>query len=134
MEKLKDLNRKIMKNRYGMDIFSRDMLYLNIGIIIINLFLRSKILNIIQSVILVIILYRMFSKKYSKRYNENRLYTNLKYDITKKYKRQIRKIKDFRKYKYFDCPSCNQTLRVPRKHGEITITCSRCKHKFDAKS
>lgn len=35
-----------------------------------------------------------------------------------------------RKYKIFKCPNCSQKLRVPRKQGNITITCKRCGTEF----
>lgn len=36
-------------------------------------------------------------------------------------------------HKYFLCPNCKQTVRVPRGRGQITITCPKCKQKFDKK-
>ncbi len=46
----------------------------------------------------------------------------------------IKKNREDHEHKYFLCPECKQTVRVPRGHGKITITCPKCSHKFDKKS
>ncbi|WP_262360849.1 hypothetical protein [Gorillibacterium timonense] len=37
-------------------------------------------------------------------------------------------------HRYYRCPSCNQTLRVPKGKGKLSITCSRCQTSFVRKS
>ena len=37
-------------------------------------------------------------------------------------------------YKFFTCPSCRTTLRVPRGHGKIKIVCRKCGNSFIGKS
>ena len=37
-------------------------------------------------------------------------------------------------YKFFTCPSCKTTLRVPRGHGKIKIVCRKCGSSFTGKS
>ena len=37
-------------------------------------------------------------------------------------------------YKFFTCPSCKTTLRVPRGKGKIEIVCRRCGSRFSGKS
>ena len=39
-----------------------------------------------------------------------------------------------RKHRYFTCPRCHQTVRVPRGKGKIAITCPKCKEKFTKKT
>lgn len=39
-----------------------------------------------------------------------------------------------RKSRYFCCPKCSQTVRVPRGRGKICIRCPRCNEKFVKKS
>mgnify|MGYP004666140193 len=43
------------------------------------------------------------------------------------------RVKD-RKNRYFLCPRCRQTVRVPRGKGKIMITCPKCKEKFQRKT
>lgn len=134
MNQLKSIFTKFMQGRYGADILARDMLYLALGLMIINLIVRSTILSTIALVILVIGYLRMFSKNHSARYNENRRYTNIRYTITDKISKRFRRVKDSKKYKYLKCPQCSQQLRVPRGKKQIVVTCPKCKSKFDAKS
>ena len=37
-------------------------------------------------------------------------------------------------YKFFTCPSCRTTLRVPRGHGKIKIVCTKCGNSFTGKT
>lgn len=134
MNRITQTVRKFMQGRYGMDILSRDLMWLTLFLVLINLFFKSTLLSMIPLMIFIIIYYRMFSKKYTKRYNENRIYANQKLKFIKKTRHSWQRLKDFRKYKYFNCPQCKQTLRVPRGKKEITITCSRCQTKFDGRS
>ena len=43
-------------------------------------------------------------------------------------------LKNMRKYKYFKCPECHARLRLPRKVGEVTVTCGKCHHAFKQKA
>lgn len=125
---------QFMKGRYGPDLLSRDMSFLSLGIIILNLFLRNSILYFIGIALLILSYFRMFSKSYPKRYNENRIYANIRNNFLKKMKRTFNRIKDFPKYKYLKCPNCQKQLRVPRRKKEIVVTCPVCRTKFDAKT
>ena len=37
-------------------------------------------------------------------------------------------------YRYFKCPHCRQSIRVPRGRGRISITCPKCGTSFIKKS
>ncbi len=134
MNNFKQKFMNFMRGRYGVDILSRDLVWITLGIMILNMFLRNRILNYIPLITFVIIYARMFSKNYSKRYNENRIYTNFKAKFKNPFKNISKTIQNKKQYKVFKCPNCKQKLRVPRGKKEIVITCSRCKTKFDAKS
>ena len=43
------------------------------------------------------------------------------------------RLKD-RQHRYFACPKCRQTVRVPRGKGKISITCPKCREKFIRKT
>lgn len=134
MRKLQMKMQEFMKGRYGPDLLSRDMSFLSLGIIILNLFLRNTILYVLGLTLLLLSYLRMFSKTFPKRYNENRIYANIRNNFTKRIKRIFNRIKDFPKYKYFKCPSCQKQLRVPRGKKQIVVTCPVCRTKFDAKT
>jgi ribokinase len=66
--------------------------------------------------------FRSLSRNTYARYQENR-----------KFLQFFEKIKD-RDHRYFDCPRCRQTTRVPRGKGKIAITCPKCKERFIRKT
>ncbi len=141
MNQLKYKFMNFMRGRYGADALGRDMLWLSVGLMLLNLVIQNGILRFVPFVILLISYLRMFSKNITKRYNENRVYTNNKYKITKHFNKPLKSIKkgfkrilDLPKYKYIKCPSCAQTLRLPRGKKDITVTCPKCKSKFDART
>ena len=37
-------------------------------------------------------------------------------------------------YRFYKCPQCKQTVRVPKGRGKICITCPKCKTEFIKKS
>ncbi len=41
---------------------------------------------------------------------------------------------DKRYYKYYNCPNCNQKVRVPKGKGKIEITCPKCRTSFIRKT
>lgn len=141
MNSLKYKLMNFMRGRYGADVLGRDMLWLAVGIMVLNLFLKTSILRFIPFLILLLSYFRMFSKNISKRYNENRIYTNMKAryfgklgNPSQAIKRFVQRIVDLPRFKYIKCPSCSQKLRLPRGKKEIVVTCPKCKHKFDART
>ena len=39
-----------------------------------------------------------------------------------------------RENRYFHCPNCKQTVRVPRKRGKLNIRCPKCGERFTRKT
>lgn len=67
-------------------------------------------------------IFRTFSRNTYKRYRENRRYMHL-----------LERIRD-RQHRYYTCPRCRQSVRVPKGKGKIAIACPRCREKFVRKS
>jgi uncharacterized C2H2 Zn-finger protein len=42
--------------------------------------------------------------------------------------------RDRKLYRYFHCPECSQTVRVPKRKGKIRISCPRCGNAFVKKT
>ena len=76
---------RFMQGRYGVDELGRFMTGLSLVIIVLDMFTRSRVLNILFWVLFVLIYYRMFSKNWSKRQLENQRYLNLKYKVHSKW-------------------------------------------------
>ena len=85
-------------------------------------------------ILLGYIYFRMFSKNLTKRREENGKYLRVRYIIQAGLKIRREKWVQRKDYKFFTCPSCKTTLRVPRGHGKIKIVCRKCGNSFTGKS
>jgi uncharacterized paraquat-inducible protein A len=118
--------RRFMEGRYGNDKLNSAILGGALVMVILALFIRNPLINLIlhgvSYALMFWSIFRTLSRNTYKRYQENR--TFLKF---------VDRIRD-RDHRYFDCPKCRQTVRVPRGKGRIAITCPRCREKFVKKS
>lgn len=78
--------------------------------------------------------FRTFSRNVSKRYEENRRYLDMRYRVVVKWDRMKKRFAQRDTYRFFKCPNCRQTVRVPKGRGKICITCPKCKKEFIKKS
>lgn len=118
--------RNFMRGRYGGDKLNIALVWVSLGAYIIHLFIHSAGIKLLMVLVYYGLLgwaiFRMLSRNTYKRYEENR-----------KYLRFIERLKD-RQHRYYDCPRCRQTVRVPRGKGKISISCPKCKEKFIRKT
>lgn len=129
-----NLNMKLsrfMYGRYGTDRLNTFLMVFAVILSIAGMILSnfgnvcriiSLILTIFTYVILGFFLFRALSKNLNKRRKENRTFLNLTAFIWDRHNR------------YYHCPNCKQTVRVPRGHGKISIKCPKCSEKFVRKS
>ena len=117
---------KFMAGRYGTDKLNTCILVGGVILCIVGMFMpiaTVKLALILGAYGLMIwSIFRSFSRNTYKRYRENRRFLML-----------LDRFKD-REHRYFDCPKCRQSVRVPRKKGKIAITCPKCKEKFVRKT
>ena len=85
-------------------------------------------------ILLGYIYFRMFSKNLTKRREENGKYLRVRYSIQAGLKIRREKWVQRKDYKFFTCPSCKTTLRVPRGHGKIKIVCRKCGNTFTGRT
>ena len=117
--------RKFMKGRYGPDELYNFLFKLYIALVILNLFLNSIILFVIELLLIVFIFYRFFSKKIYVRSNENQRYLKLKKRIINIFKRNKNKDKN---HIYKKCYKCKTILKLPlpTKRGIKKAKCPKC--------
>lgn len=117
---------RMMMGRYGHDRLNVALLVVGLIMTVISMFVRVKLVVLVTTllsyVFLILALIRCFSRNTYKRYNENRRYLLL-----------VDRLKD-RSNRYYSCPKCRQTVRVPRGKGKIAITCPKCREKFIKKT
>jgi len=124
---------KLLKERYGTDELYRFMIIIVFILIIINLFIKSYIIELLGFIILVMSFLRIFSKNKDRRRKENNIYLSYKNKIIKYLDYQKRKYNDRNTHMYKKCPSCRQKIRLPLKKGKHKVKCPKCKNTFEVK-
>lgn len=123
---------KFMQGRYGPDELYKFLLYLYLILFIINNFLKSNILDIIELLIVIFMFYRFFSKKRYSRQKENQQYLKIKKSFTNTIQ-NIKRNYHNREYNiYKKCPKCKTILKLPlpNKRGIQHVKCPKCKTRF----
>lgn len=129
---------RFMIGRYGADELGKAM---NAGVLvclIISMFGAAlPVLSIfywIAIALMVYTCYRMLSKNVSKRYEENQKYLTARYRAVAKREARKKRWAQRDTYRFYKCPDCKQTVRVPKGRGKICITCPKCKREFIKRS
>lgn len=129
--------RKVMTGRYGVDEFSR---FLNM-VAMISLLLFVLVKNTISLIFwlmavgsLIWSYIRMFSRNTYKRRAENNAYLTIRYNLTRKLTGLKQRMQQKKYYRFYKCPRCGVTTRVPKGKGTIRITCPKCGEIFQRKS
>lgn len=125
--------RTFMIGRYGIDDLYKVLLIIYTILILINIFIRSKIIAVIEVLFIIIMLYRVLSKNIYQRRKENDMYLKVKNKILSTYNYNKKKYKDRNTYMYKKCPNCRQKIRLPLKKGKHTVKCPKCSNKFEVK-
>lgn len=139
--------RQFMQGRYGDDQLNKALRWFSVISVIVSVIVRiasgrSVGGRVIGAAFLVIgiaavalELYRMLSRDRSARNAENRWYmTKLRAPIVRKWTEIKKRREQSATHKFFKCPKCGQTVRVPRGKGRIRITCPKCGEVFEKKS
>ena len=134
MQKMKDGLRKFMAGRRGPDELTLTLLIAGLVLSMLSSILRFSPLYFVGLAGYVLAMYRMLSRNLTKRYAENAKFLSLRRNITSGIKQFFNRLKNMRKYKYYKCPQCHSRLRLPRKVGEVTVTCGKCHHVFKQKA
>ena len=124
--------RKFMIGRYGMDDLYKFLFRLYLFLFIIDIFINSKVLTIIELIVVIIMFYRILSKNIYIRQKENWYYLKLKKEVLKPFDNIKRNIKDKDYYVYKKCKYCKTTLKLPlpKKRGIQHVKCPKCKNKL----
>lgn len=94
----------------------------------------SRVLWMLSFVLLLLVYFRMFSRNVYKRTQENNNYMRIRYNTVKKFRMIKERWTQRKEYRFFSCPSCHTTLRVPKGKGKINIVCRKCGTSFQGKT
>ena len=123
-----------MIGRYGPDQLNLALVVAALIIGIVERIVRLPVLTIISYVFLIAAIFRMLSKNLNARRRENDKFLRIWWPVKQKVKGFIDRIKSGKGYRFFKCPGCRNTLRVPKGKGKIQITCPRCGERFIKKT
>ena len=117
---------RFMSGRYGTDQLNSLILWSGLLLCLVSMFLpvgwANLALSLLSQVCMLVALFRCLSRNTYKRYRENRKFLFL-----------LQRLKD-RDHRYFTCPKCRQSVRVPKGKGKIAISCPKCREKFVKKT
>ncbi len=133
-QRIKNGFRGFMSGRYGTDQLGLTLLICGVVLSLLSGLVGLKILYYLGLAMYIWELVRMFSRSVEKRRAENQKFLELRRKSTTSVRQFFVRLKNSRKYKYFRCPQCKSRLRLPRKVGEVTVTCSKCQNKFKQKA
>lgn len=118
--------RHFMAGRYGTDRLNMVILCVGLAASLLSSFLSGSIFSwifwVLSYALMIWAIFRSLSRNINGRYQENRRFMLM-----------IDRIRD-RQNRYFICPRCRQTVRVPRHKGKIAITCPKCKERFQRRT
>lgn len=130
MSQLKVRFMKWMQGRYGGDQLSLALLILCLVLIVVTLPFGSLMIRLLPLIPLTFCYYRIFSKNKYKRQQELFKFIRLYTPLQKRFSLSLAHFKQRKSHRFFKCPKCQQTLRVPKGRGKICITCPKCHTDF----
>ncbi len=126
-----------MAGRNGTDQLNLFLLVSCLVLMVLGALIRGgvgSLLNGIAMALLLLSWFRMLSKNLPRRQAENARYLQKRYQVTGTFRSLKTRWDQRRDYRFFTCPSCHTTLRVPKGRGKIRIVCRKCGSSFTRKS
>ena len=134
---MKEKLARFMVGRNGNDQLNHFLLGLALVLLVIAAIFKDSFGSITYICVFALLGYayfRMLSRNVYKRREENGKYMRARYKFSAAVKLRREQWIQRKDYKFFTCPSCKTTLRVPRGHGKIKIVCRKCGNSFTGKS
>lgn len=129
----------LMRGRYGTDELNKFLLVVALVLIILDMFVRWRFIDLLTVLILIYVYCRMFSRNINNRYRENQKFLGFiskfrggKSSGAGGFSSGFSSGKD-KTHKILRCPGCGEKLRVPKGAGTIMINCPHCNTKFKKK-
>ena len=126
-----------MAGRNGNDQLNIFLLIVDLILMLLSSIFSKSIGGVLYPIVIALLVYvyfRMFSRNVYKRREENGKYMRLKYKAAAELRLFKERWIQRKYYKFFTCPSCRASLRVPRHRGKIKIVCRKCGTSFTGKT
>jgi len=121
-----------MAGRYGPDQLGIATLALSFALGIAAQFVSW--LAIPAYLLMFFFIYRFISHDLGRRRRENDWFIRVWWPVRHWFRRVGERLRSRRDYRFFRCPACGNTLRVPKGKGRIKITCPKCGERFERKT
>ena len=128
---------RFMSGRNGNDQLNLFILIADVVLLLLAGIFADSLGKVLYPLVILLLGYayfRMLSRNPYKRSEENGKYLRLRYKLMAELRVHRERWVQRKDYKFFTCPSCKTTLRVPRGHGKIKIVCRKCGSSFTGKS
>ena len=121
--------REFMVGRYGNDVLNTVLFATGAFLSLVMSLFRVPFGGLISLIPYGFAIYRMLSRNYTKRSAENAKFLDLSAPWRAFLMKKFRQFQD-KDHRYYSCPRCHNTLRVPKGRGKIKITCPHCSKEF----
>ena len=126
LQKFKYALQRFMMGRNGGDALGWSVLIAGAVCSLLSAIEGLEWLSLLAFVAVAYTIFRMYSRNVVKRRAENAKFVGF-------FKKIKTRLTD-REHRYFHCPQCKQTVRVPKGKGTIKIRCPKCQTQFEKKS
>ena len=131
--KFQDKVIRFMYGRNGNDKLNQALFWVYFVLLLLNIFLKSIILWILELLLVALYLFRFLSRNIYRRQRENRGFLKVWNKFTGFFKLQKNKFRDRKTHVYRKCEHCRAVLRLPKKPGKHTVRCPQCNKTFSVK-
>ena len=121
-----------LQGRYGNDQLNIFLILLGCVLtLLLTLLIPSRFyyLRSFGTAFYIVALLRALSTNFPKRQKENAKFLEISEPWRKYLFKKYNQFQD-KNHKYYNCPQCHRTLRVPAGRGKINITCPHCQKQF----
>lgn len=125
---------RFMQDRRGFDSLGGAILILAAILSIVFRFTRHIACWIVMALFMLWFLWRFFSHRIDRRAKENEWFLARTRRVRAWFRLQKNRVRDRKTHRFYRCPGCRNTVRVPKGRGKIRITCPICREIFVRKS
>ena len=126
-----------MSGRNGNDALNRFLLTADFVLILLSVIFSRSLSRFLMPLVIVLLgitYFRMLSRNLVRRSDENYKYLRLKEELLVHFRLAKERWVQRKDYKFFICPACKATLRVPKGRGKVKIVCRKCGNSFTGKT
>jgi DNA-directed RNA polymerase subunit RPC12/RpoP len=122
---------RFMSGRHGQDDLNRALPVLSLCFLTVSLFTQWPAFYVLTLIPMSSCAFRMFSRDTKKRARENLAFLQVKDQAARKLRQSETRFHQRKTHRFYKCPSCAQTLRVPKGKGRLEIRCPKCGTSFE---